>query len=286
MIEVTRAALLAHHGLLGSVGEIHLQDVYLNSVPSEHLAALASCVTGDVHIKNVRGCGLVSILNNLRCEHLIIRSQSLSSDETDALIRATETEKRVKNLDLKSGVSVDKFHDCLYLLPEIAWSANLANKGLLGSVGEIHLRDIDLSSVPPDHLASLASCVVNDAHIGIVKGCSLVGFLDSLKCTNLILHWRIRAGTKEFHALNRATESRRVENVKFEYEHWWSQDIGAFISSDRVECEEERRKRTLDSIGDDGWMGRKSKINDFNVRYIRNSSPNPLLPSLVPRPQV
>ena len=178
LFQIARSALLAFHGLLGPVLDINLEDVDLTSSPSEHLAALASCVTGEVRIKNVKG--LVSFLDDLECENLIIRSQSLSSDETVALFRATEKEKRVKNVDLKTGVTLEL--DCLEFLPEIAWSANLANQGLLGSVREIRLLDIDLSSVPGDHLASLASCVTEAAHVDIVRGCDIVGFLDSLKC--------------------------------------------------------------------------------------------------------
>ena len=235
MIEVTRAALLAYHGLLGSVGEIHLQDVYLTSVPSEHLAALASCVTGDVHIKNVKGCGLVSILNNLRCEHLIIRSQSLSSDDTDALIRATETESRVKHVDLECLTL-----DCLKLLPEIAWSANLANQGRLSCVREIHLRDIDLSSVPGDHLASLAFCVAKVAHIGIVKVCDLVGFLNSLKCTNIVIHAK---ETSSSYVEDLRTWASKRENRKR------NMDGPISLTADQMKCfKQERNKKIIERI--------------------------------------
>ena len=40
------AASLANHGLLGSVEWMRLDDVDLTSVPAEHLASLASSVTG------------------------------------------------------------------------------------------------------------------------------------------------------------------------------------------------------------------------------------------------
>ena len=43
--EITCAASLAHHGLLGSVEEMSLCDVDLTSVPAEHLASLFSSVT-------------------------------------------------------------------------------------------------------------------------------------------------------------------------------------------------------------------------------------------------
>ena len=155
-IAIARSALFAHHGFLGSVREIHLQNVDLSSVPAEHLTSLASCVTEDVRINNVRGRGLASFLDGLKCQNLVISCQSLGIAETEALIQATES--RVKNVDLKKEVSLE----CLKSLPEIAWSANLAHQGLLDSFGEIHLgADTDLSSVPANKLASLASRVKN-----------------------------------------------------------------------------------------------------------------------------
>ena len=45
LLEIVTAASLAHHRLLGSVWRIVLHDVDLASVPAQHLAALASCVT-------------------------------------------------------------------------------------------------------------------------------------------------------------------------------------------------------------------------------------------------
>ena len=46
--EIMAAASLAHHGLLGSVECMWLNCVDLASVPAEHLASLASCVTMGV----------------------------------------------------------------------------------------------------------------------------------------------------------------------------------------------------------------------------------------------
>ena len=50
---ITDAARLAHHGMLGFIADIWLQDVDLASVPAEHLASLASCATRWVCIVNV-----------------------------------------------------------------------------------------------------------------------------------------------------------------------------------------------------------------------------------------
>ena len=88
--EVTRVARLAHHGFLGPLDELSLDDVNLSSVPADHLASLASCVTVNVNIRNVSGCDLSTILDSLHCKRLSISRQSLSSEETQALVRAME----------------------------------------------------------------------------------------------------------------------------------------------------------------------------------------------------
>ena len=62
--EIICCASLAHHGLLGSVGIMKLLGIDLSQVPTQHLASLASCVTGDLFIQNVSGCDLVSLLSS------------------------------------------------------------------------------------------------------------------------------------------------------------------------------------------------------------------------------
>ena len=77
--------------------------VDLTLVPAEHLASLASSVTGFVDIRNVRG--LVTILDSVKCGELKIWSQSLDSEETQALVRAMES--RVERVGLMSIVTLD-----------------------------------------------------------------------------------------------------------------------------------------------------------------------------------
>ena len=76
---ITCAASLAHHGLLGSVAVIGLDNVDPTSVPSEHLASLVSSVTYLVSIGNVSGCDLLTILDTVRSKELIIGRLSLGS---------------------------------------------------------------------------------------------------------------------------------------------------------------------------------------------------------------
>ena len=78
---ITCAYSLAHHGLLSSMKDMVLRDVDLTSVPAEHLASLASCVTRIVYIENVSGCDLVTILDSVKSKELHISSQSLDSVE-------------------------------------------------------------------------------------------------------------------------------------------------------------------------------------------------------------
>ena len=89
--EIATAASLANHGVLGSVESVNLKNVDLASVPAEHLASLASCVTVAVGIINVSNTDLSPILDNIKIEGLSISSQTLSSEETRALVRAMES---------------------------------------------------------------------------------------------------------------------------------------------------------------------------------------------------
>ena len=92
------AAGLAYHRLLGSEQVMVLRNVDLTSVPTEHLASLASSVTGIVSINNLCGCNLVTILDSVKSQVLLIRSQSLVSEETRALVRAMETGVKIVRL--------------------------------------------------------------------------------------------------------------------------------------------------------------------------------------------
>ena len=103
--EVACAASLAHHGYLGPVKGLSLWNVYLSSVPVDQLASLVSCVTGGVYIAYVGGCDLSPILDSLQCKTLEIDSQSLNTEETQALVRAMES--RVEELELDDGLALE-----------------------------------------------------------------------------------------------------------------------------------------------------------------------------------
>ena len=100
------AASLAYHGLLGQAEKIrclNISNIDLTSIPTEHLAALASWVPSscDVSIYKTSGIGLASFLNSLKCHDLLwIRGVILGREETEALVQAMESS--VKNVGLGS----------------------------------------------------------------------------------------------------------------------------------------------------------------------------------------
>ena len=112
--KITCAASLAYHGLIGldSVEFISFCDENLSSVPTSHLAALASCVLLEVSIRNVSGCNLVSFLNSIDgCHILIMSEQSLCVEDSQALVNAMGHVERmqlgVDMVTLGKGVILD-----------------------------------------------------------------------------------------------------------------------------------------------------------------------------------
>ena len=97
--DILSAAILAHHGILGSVENIVLKNIDLEAVPIKHMALLVSCVIDYVEIDNVKNCDLTPILDNTKCEYLDICNQSLESEETQALVRAMDS--HVKRIALE-----------------------------------------------------------------------------------------------------------------------------------------------------------------------------------------
>ena len=90
-------------------------------------------------------------------------------------------------------------------------AASLAHQGLLGSVEHLWLWD-DLTSVPPEHLASLVSSVTRSVIIKNVRGCVLLTILDSVK-SRWLEFYKQSLGSEETEALVQAMESR-VEMVR------------------------------------------------------------------------
>ena len=89
--EVAYAADLAHHGLLGCLRELTLVRLDLSSIPTEHLASLASCVRGTFLIVDSKVCDLASILTSVTCDKLIIDNQEVGTEASQALVQAMES---------------------------------------------------------------------------------------------------------------------------------------------------------------------------------------------------
>ena len=94
-------------------------------------------------------------------------------------------------------------------LQVITSAASLAHQGLLGSVEHLWLWD-DLTSVPPEHLASLVSSVTRSVIIKNVRGCVLLTILDSVK-SRWLEFYKQSLGSEETEALVQAMESRLKE---------------------------------------------------------------------------
>ena len=100
-------------------------------------------------------------------------------------------------------------------LPLITCAASLAHHALFGSVQRMELGNVDLTSVPAEHLASLASSVTECVSITNVSGCGLVTILDSVKSQQLVFRHQ-SLDREETQALVRAMESG-LERVDLHY---------------------------------------------------------------------
>ena len=92
-------------------------------------------------------------------------------------------------------------------LPGTALAASLAHHGMFGSMKYLWLSNVDLTSVPAEHLGALASCATGGVDIYRVN-CNLSPILDSIKCKWFRVKIRRSLGSEETQALVRAMESR------------------------------------------------------------------------------
>ena len=138
--ELRCAASLAHHGLLGSVDRLRLCND-LSQVPAQHLASLASCVTGYLSFLSIKngsgGQHIISLLASLKCEVLIIKKQSLGREETRALVQAMETNVKDVVLELDNGVTLD-----IGALTEYSGQGACRKVGLWNDIGDRYREDL------------------------------------------------------------------------------------------------------------------------------------------------
>ena len=80
----------------------------------------------------------------------------------------------------------------LPIISEITTAASLAHHGLLSSVEQMWLEDVDLTSVPAEHLSSLAACVTWRTYVDMnVDNCDFISLLDNVKCERWVSSARV-----------------------------------------------------------------------------------------------
>ena len=90
----------------------------------------------------------------------------------------------------------------------IRCAASLTHHGLLNGLFTMGMENVDLSSVPTQHLVSLTASVIIGIFIENVSGCNLHSILTSLKCDQVIITNQ-SLGRDETHALVRLMEEER-----------------------------------------------------------------------------
>ena len=120
----------------------------------------------------------------------------------------------VKSLEVKITSMFDP-HPFPPKVSNIAEAASLAYHGILRSVRRLTLKDVDLSSIPLEHLVSLVACVKEQVKIENVTFpdlsprpfSDLTTILDSVQCECLSVKWQY-LDTEDTRALVRAMRTR------------------------------------------------------------------------------
>ena len=99
---------------------------------------------------------------------------------------------------------------------EVACAGILAHKGLLSPVEWLMLRDVNLASIPAEHMGSLVSYVTEKVDIHPDAICDLVTILDSVNISGVLFVGRRTLSNDETQALVRALETR-VKTVVLEF---------------------------------------------------------------------
>ena len=106
--DIADAASLAYHGILGHLQRLPLSNVDLSSIPTLHLVSLATCAKDTtVSIRNVKmkdQIQMVTFLDSVDCELLVILQQRLNTEETQALVRAMIAIPDERGVDLEELV--------------------------------------------------------------------------------------------------------------------------------------------------------------------------------------
>ena len=132
---------------------------------------------------------------------LLVSSSHLPNDVIESLA------KRIRGT--LNGICLCRIrHHCT---PAYTTAASLLQNGVVGSLERMHMHYLDLSSVPAEHLALLASNVTTVVSIRNVSNTDLSPILDNLKCIQFDTSGQ-SLGREETQALVRSMESN-IERV-------------------------------------------------------------------------
>ena len=194
--------------------------------------------------------------------------------EARAILDTDKIQRMVQRFRDILDILVDRYLDDMDEM-ELKCCASLAHHGLLSSFQELTLSDIDLSPVPTQHLASLASCATKYLDINNVRGCDLVSILTSAKCEILIIG-TLSLGREETRALVQAMESR-VEEIRLAGENRPGPDLDIKALTEyrglgkcwKVKlCTYDTKKRYSEDLSK--WARSRNWIEDSSVKKICN----------------
>ena len=142
---------------------------------------------------------------------LSVNKGVLNNSVIKSLVARVREESRRDNCNcLRRG------HISYHTLPFITCAAALAHHGLLDSLDCIRLGDdVDLSTVPTEHLISLVSRVTQCVQIVDIRGCDLVTLLDSLVCYKLRINSSWLISEEILQALGRAMKTPWLKSIQY-----------------------------------------------------------------------
>ena len=149
---------------------------------------------------------MIAQMTKYKKDNIRLKAECLAAKIREAKIREV-WERWGVGIRFLNEEKVNLRYTLQFQLPEILTVASLAHHGLLGSVEGMYLKNLDLASVPAEHLASLASFVTSRIGIINVSNCDIISFLASVKCVHLIID-RESLNSEETQALLQAMESR------------------------------------------------------------------------------
>ena len=170
-----------------------IENVKMSRAP-ENWQNLPYHIFGDIMI--MVGRGSLEDLPKCRqvCQSWKMISQ-MNKYEKDTIRRKAES----------LAARIKEKEKCISSISDITTAAILVHQGMLGSIVGLFLRDVDLATVPAEHLASLASSITEYVYINNVSSCDLINILERVKCKRVYISRQILS-SEETQALVQAME--------------------------------------------------------------------------------